>query len=449
MARVAARGNQEQRMSLNQELGWALQTGSLKRVDRALKDGADVNGFGTDLPPPIVGAARLGHVDILKLLIDRGAKLETALCTTDSEGPAFLLGVRAVHAAVEGGRVGALRLLLRAGADPNSSTAGGATALMLDSVQEVSAATRLEMMDALLSAGADPLLGNKNQRGWKPIHYAARRGETLLMKKLLLSAPTTLNALDADERSPLLLASHYGHEDTVSFLLSAGASKARNVKTNLCAALFAAVHQGKEKVVRVLLDEDFEAAGGLFVIPGTMAFCVERDNGLILQMLLNIEGEGMREAWAGAWAHPAGPSEDSLEEPILSIAARFCSYRAAHVLLSAGADELAVNDSGKRASDIIGSSVGNSAKGSRQVAKEAAFGRMLKRGPAFRARSWLWPTPGKPVPEIASEWTRPVSSSERVSALGVRSLRQKDRTFLPRTLARYAVGGEPALLDGF
>ncbi|CAM9569843.1 unnamed protein product [Scytosiphon promiscuus] len=448
MARVAARGDQEQRISLNQQLGCALRDGSLMEVDRALKDGADVNGFGTDLPPPIVGAACLGHVGIIKLLIDRGAKLETAFFKTDSEGPAFLLGIRAVHAAVAGGQVDALRLLLRAGADPNSPTAGGATALMLESDDDASSATRLEMMDALLNAGADPLLGNEKEQGWKPIHYAASRGETHLVKKLVSSAPTTLNAVDEDGRSPILLASCHGHKDTVSFLLSACSSNAGNAKTNVCSALLTAVDEGEEEMVRILLDEGLEAAGGIFVIPGTMALCVEQDNGRVLQILLNVQGEGMQEAWARAWAQPYGHSEDVPEEPILRIAAKFCSHRAAHVLLSAGADELAFSASGKRASDIIGSSVESNSEVSRQAAKEAAFRRMLKRGPAFRARSWLWPTPEKTVPGTAAERTRPVSSSVRVSAFGVRSLRPEHRTFLPRTLARYAVVGEPASLGG-
>ncbi|CAN0330160.1 unnamed protein product, partial [Scytosiphon promiscuus] len=193
---------------------------------------------------PIVLAAHRGYVGIIKMLIDRGADLEAALCE-----------VRAVHAATEAGHVDALRVLLEAGANPNSLTAIGAAPLMLGATGKLAAVTKLEMTDVLLSAGADPLLSNENRGSLKAIHYAAMHGETLLVGKLLSSAPTTLNALGEDGGSPLVLASVNGHLDTVSFLLSVGASDAEAVETYGYSSLVSAVGQGKEDVVRILLDE--------------------------------------------------------------------------------------------------------------------------------------------------------------------------------------------------
>ncbi|CAM9947721.1 unnamed protein product [Scytosiphon promiscuus] len=445
--------DQEQRMSSGERLMWSVGSGLLQATDRALNDGADVNGSGTDLPPPIVLAANRGYVGIINMLIDRGADLEAALFETsvpvaDCERFLPLYEARAVHAATEAGHLDALRVLLEAGADPNSLASGGATPLMLGAMENLPAATKSEMIDVLLSTGADPLLGNENDGGWKAIHYAALHGETLLVDKLLSSAPTTLNALDEDGGSPLMLASVNGHLDTVSFLLSVGASDAEAVETYGYSSLVSAVGQGKEDVVRILLDEGLEAVGGVITVPDSIFSAVKRDHACILQMLLNVEGEAMREAWAGTWAHPFELNGDVPAEPMLHIAARFCSYRAAAILLPAGADELAVNAQGRRPSDIIGFFVENSAEHSRHVSEKDAFRRMLKRGPAFRARSWVWPTPGEGVIGMAAERRRPLSSSVRAPALGVRLLRQKRRRLFPRALARYPAASDLAFLGG-
>ncbi|CAN0498604.1 unnamed protein product, partial [Scytosiphon promiscuus] len=212
-----------------------------------------------DLPPPIALAAHRGYVGIIKMLIDRGADLEAALFETDCGRFVPLYGVRAVHAATEAGHFDALRVLLKAGANPNSLTSEGTAPLMLGAMATLAAATKLEMTDVLLSAGADPLLSNEKDGGWKAIHYAALHGETLLVGKLLSSAPTTLNTLDERGGSPLVLASVNGHLDTVSFLLSVGASDAEAVETYGYSSLVSAVAQGKEDVVRMLLDEGLEA----------------------------------------------------------------------------------------------------------------------------------------------------------------------------------------------
>lgn len=68
--------------------------------------------------------------------------------------------------------------------------------------------------------------------------------------------------------------------------------------------------------------------------------------------------------------------------PFLHYAVKFGCLSVVHVLLAAGADERALSPDGKRASDMI--------EQGRPPAEEAAIGRMLERGAAFRARSWTW-----------------------------------------------------------
>lgn len=88
---------------------------------------------------------------------------------------------------------------------------------------------------------------------------------------------------------------------------------------------------------------------------------------------------------------PLGQVHTALTErwgiSMIHLAAGTCSLRAAHVLLSAGADETAVGRTGSRAIDIVGTF---QVDDERNTANEGALCRILRRGPAFRARSWTW-----------------------------------------------------------
>ncbi|CAN0344478.1 unnamed protein product, partial [Scytosiphon promiscuus] len=150
--------------------------GSVKGVLRTLEAGACVNGYENNSIPPIIGSASLGHVDIIKLLLSRGADPEAAV--RNKHGCcAHLEGARAVHAAAHGRRAEALKTLLQAGADPNSVDSQGISPLMAVCREGVPAAALGSMPQALLNAGGDLLLRNKCC-GCFAIHYAARSSVT-------------------------------------------------------------------------------------------------------------------------------------------------------------------------------------------------------------------------------------------------------------------------------
>ncbi|CAN0126197.1 unnamed protein product, partial [Scytosiphon promiscuus] len=363
--------------------------GALTGVERLLNDGADVNGKGIDSLLPLCRAAFYGRVDVVKLLIERGADLEATAIETSS-GPFLDVGsVPAVHLAIYGCHIEALQVLLEAGANPNSPDSCGTTPLMAVSYDTIPTATASEMAAALLSAGADLLLESEAHKGWKAIHYAARRGDTLLVSKFLSKEPTTVNATAEDGAAPLVVAAQLGHGETVSFLLSAGASDVGALATKGVGALFQAANQGHANVVRILLDKGYEAVGGFIKIARAIGCSIRKDFVSILRMLLYAKDETLRKVLARTRLRITRPKDTFEHEPVLHAAARFCSYRSAGVLLSAGADELAINAQGERAGDVIGSFVEKDS--SRKEAWEAALRRMLKRGPAFRAQSWMWP----------------------------------------------------------
>lgn len=138
----------------------------------------------------------------------------------------------------------------------------------------------------------------------------------------------------------------------------------------------------------------------------------------------------MRETWARTRVQVQVGHRDMFPpEPILHVAARYCSYRAAHALLSAGANELSCNAQGKRASDVIGD-FEEDREG--KEAADTALRRLLKHGSAVRARFWTWPNQAEAAVGIAAEATCPTVRSVRVPAFGVQTFRRNDRSVLHR-----------------
>lgn len=111
---------------------------------------------------------------------------------------------------------------------------------------------------------------------------------------------------------------------------------------------------------------------------------IESRRATSLRMLMAVQvGAGASEEyWAKRTLKRAGV-------PPLHSAASVGSLTVVHVLLAAGADKAALSSDGKRARDCIG----RWTRGVRDAAQEAAIGRTLERGPAFRGghgrgRAW-------------------------------------------------------------
>jgi ankyrin repeat protein len=177
---------------------------------------------------------------MVRLLLRAGADPNAALAS----------GETAVMTAARTGNADALESILAAGGDPNARASRGQTALMWAAAQRHPEAVRV-----LLAHGADPLARSEtwsqvmaipphadpaNQQvvphgGDTPLMFAARVGD-LRSAMLLVGAGANVDDTDAWGVSATVLAAHSGFGELVQFLLDEGADP------NAAGAGFSALH---------------------------------------------------------------------------------------------------------------------------------------------------------------------------------------------------------------
>ena len=164
-------------------------------------------------------AAYHGHKDILQLLLDRGAQIETV----DRIGNTPLLLVTCNELGhKEKDIIDVLALLLERGAICKAVSSGGWTALHF--------AARKGYKDAillLLENGAQ--VAASNQVGRTPLHYAAASGHRESVV-ILLERGTKIDAADEGGFSALHFAAFHGHSDVLALLLERGAKVTATVQ---------------------------------------------------------------------------------------------------------------------------------------------------------------------------------------------------------------------------
>lgn len=176
------------------ELVRASQRGDLAAVRKLVESGADVNSVGDHGMGPLLTF----HPPVVEYLLSRGADPNRQ---TNESGDPVLAGVAYFNNA------GCVRLLLEAGADPNALVRDTAETALHGCViglgQNVTEADRHEVVKLLIGYGADPnrrtVPGRDTAAFWRDVRT---RGET-----------------------PLHRAAAYAPEETIRFLLDAGADK--------------------------------------------------------------------------------------------------------------------------------------------------------------------------------------------------------------------------------
>ena len=187
---------------------------------------------------PLIVASEMGHVEIVRVLLERGANPDvqdgrerTALHWGLKEGhlevaelllergatanTADVTGQAPLHLASREGHVVITQLLLKQGADPNAKDGSGRSSLHWASQEG-----HLEVAQLLLNKGANWSTGDNS--GQVPLHLASQEGR-LDVAQLLIKDRFSLRHMDRRRQVPLHLASQEGHLEVAQLLLDKGA----------------------------------------------------------------------------------------------------------------------------------------------------------------------------------------------------------------------------------
>lgn len=324
---------------------------TIETVRLLIAAGADVNPPPAGGTTPLMAAASRNSPDVLKLLLDAGARASlnakdglgrTALMLApgsrfDPSGTAaarILVAAGAdVNAADREGRtplmlsawrqdLASIDLLLKAGASVNAKDVRGKTAL-LHVRQEMHGDVSARVVAALVAAGAE--VNVSDEEGQTPLMHAA--GNTEATNSLLKAgASATVNARDKEGRTALMRAAYI---ETLRTLLEAGAEIGAKDNLGRNALMYAAFEHSAPQAVEFLLasgakadERDAEGQTALMLAAAT-----ERGGATSLVIKALLEGG----------ARPTLDAKDGQGRTALMRAAETGAAETVGALLAAGA----------------------------------------------------------------------------------------------------------------
>lgn len=171
----------------NIDLGMACATGNLVRVRELLDQDpslvnrlSDYSGYYTGCGAPIKNAAAGGHIETVRLLLERGADPNLPEEGIAPDG-------HALHSAVVRGHIEIVRLLLKHGAHPNVEVESSADTLSAALASAgYSTQPNAQMVELLCSHGAS-----------RRVHLLAYSGDVLTAAAVFAANPTLANDLEA------------------------------------------------------------------------------------------------------------------------------------------------------------------------------------------------------------------------------------------------------------
>lgn len=201
-----------------------LTDGGQERVDVKLDVAVVTLGGAVAIVPdtPLVKAIWYDEIVEVRNLLAQGVDVNVLDKNTDST---------ALFESVAQGKLEIVNALISAGADPNVKNSTGLTALM-----RLSEDSSAEIVRALVDVGAK--VNHKDADGDTPLHMAAALEKTEILRALL-DAGAKVNARNNDGKTALMIAAENGYLENVRALLWAGADVHRRDKDGATALKYA------------------------------------------------------------------------------------------------------------------------------------------------------------------------------------------------------------------
>ncbi len=185
----------------------AVESGHAALVEEMMVQGALANHHDVDGNTPAHIAARKGQVDLLYVLMENSAPLDSA--AGKGRMSPMLVAIRA-------GKRPAAQMLLSQGADPNRPDDEGVTPLMRAAKHGM-----YDLVDAMLEQGGNA--AQLDNAGRNTLHYCADGIPSSLLARLV-KASGGLEVRDSFGRTPLLAALNDGQADAALEMIKAGAA---------------------------------------------------------------------------------------------------------------------------------------------------------------------------------------------------------------------------------
>ncbi|EXJ78295.1 hypothetical protein A1O3_09456 [Capronia epimyces CBS 606.96] len=180
----------------------AIETGDIEAVRSHLDEHADaLTTPDEDGQPPLHVALQEGRRDIVELLLQCGASIETA----------GYHGWRPLHIAASLGNLELVDLCLAHNASIETRTSTSQTPL-----HKAASSHSVAVMRRLLDAGADP--SAQNDRGMTALHVAAHQNDIDIARLLVLESGVDMLVRDRQGLTPALWAERSAHLEVLAFL---------------------------------------------------------------------------------------------------------------------------------------------------------------------------------------------------------------------------------------
>ncbi len=183
----------------------------------------------------LLEASQKGYTDGVQLLIKAGADLNQG---TDG-------GATPLYMASQNSRAEAVEILIQAGADLNQGNNNGATPLFIATQEGL-----VEVVEILVKAGAD--LNQARYDGATPLFIASQEGLVEMVEALVKAGADLIQGID-NGATPLYIASQNGHAEVVEILVKAGADL-NQARYDGATPIFIASHKGLVEVVDILVN---------------------------------------------------------------------------------------------------------------------------------------------------------------------------------------------------